>query len=224
MAKPGPENIQKQNGDPQSIARAAIRYLKRTDPKLGRIIDEIGPHCVIISPNPFITLAGSIVQQQISMSAAAAVRKRINALCPRRRLTPRAILALSDHQLRAAGLSQQKTRYIRSLAEHFDSRRLTARMLKNMTDEQVIAATTCIVGVGKWTAEMLLIFCLNRPDVWPIDDLGLRKAVRNYLCYNELPDSKTMTAIGRSWSPYRTYAAWYLWRSLEGPLMPGVTL
>ena len=208
----------------EATARAAVRCLTRADPALGALIKKIGPHRPIITHNPFVALVGSIVQQQVSMSAAAAVQKRLKALCARGRVTPAAILELSDHNLRSAGLSRQKAKYIRALAEHFASGTLSSRKLRGMTDEEVIVATTRVKGVGRWTAEMLLIFCLERPDIWPIDDLGLRKAVRNFLGLGALPEMETMEATGEPWRPFRTYASWYLWRSLEGPFMPGVAL
>jgi DNA-3-methyladenine glycosylase II len=201
-----------------------MRHLSRADRRLATLIQRIGPHRPIITPNPFVALLGSILQQQISMSAAAAVQKRVRALCPRGRVTPAAILDLSALDLRGAGLSRQKAEYVRSLAEHFANGALSTRSLRAMTDEEVIATTTRVKGVGRWTAEMLLIFCLERPDIWPIDDLGLRKAVRNHLELDDLPDAQTMHAAGEPYRPYRTYASWYLWRSLEGPLMPGVAL
>ena len=207
-----------------ATARAAVRHLTRANPRLGALIRRIGPHRPIITSDPFVALVGSILQQQISMSAAAAVQKRVRALCPRGRITPAAILELSEADLRGAGLSRQKTKYLRSLAEYYACGALSARKLRAMTDEEVIAVTTLVKGVGRWTAEMLLIFCLERPDVWPIDDLGLRKAVRDFLGLDDLPDAKTMQAAGEPCRPYRTYASWYLWRSLEGPFMPGVAL
>ena len=207
----------------EATARAAVHHLTRANPRLGALIRTIGPHRLIITPNPFVALVGSILQQQVSMSAAA-VQRRLNTLCPRGRVTPAAIQQLDDGKLRGAGLSRQKAKYIRSLAEHFASGTLSSRKLRSMTDEEVIAATTQVKGIGRWTAEMLLIFCLERPDVWPIDDLGLRKAVRNFLGLGDLPERETMQATGEPWRPYRTYASWYLWRSLEGPFMPGVAL
>lgn len=186
------------------------------------LIARIGPHRPIITRDPFATLVGSIVSQQISMAAAAAIQKRLAALCPRGRVTHRAILGLHARTLRSAGLSRQKILYLRSLAEHFADGRLSPRALRAMPDDEVIAATTRVKGIGRWTAEMLLIFCLERPDVWPIDDLGIRKAVRGLLGCSELPDRDTMSAVADPWRPFRSYASWYLWRSLEGPLMPGV--
>ncbi len=205
-------------------AREAAEFLSQRDPRMARLIERIGPHRPIITPDPFVALVGSILQQQVSMSAAAAIQRRLAGLCPAGRLTPAAVLGLDPAALRAAGLSRQKALYVRGLAEAFDSGMLSAAGLRRMSDEEVIAAVTRLKGVGRWTAEMLLIFCLERPDVWPIDDLGLRKAVRNFLGMKRLPAPRTMRRAGEPWRPYRTYASWYLWRSLEGPLMPGIML
>jgi len=194
------------------------------DPILGKLIRRVGPHRPIITPDPFSALFCSIVQQQISMAAAAAIQKRLRLLCPRGRFTPKAILARSAVELRQAGLSHQKIRYVHDLSEHFAHGKLSAAALRRMPDDEVIDATTQVHGVGRWTAEMLLIFCLERADVWPIDDLGLRKAVRNFARLREMPSARAMTAAGEPWRGYRTYASWYLWRSLEGPFMPGISL
>ena len=203
-------------------ALAAARALSWVDPALGRMIRRIGPYRPIITLDPFNALIASIVSQQISMSAADAVRRKLLAMCPGGRFTPPAILARSEDELRAGGLSRQKAAYVRDVAAHFADGRLSARRLRAMNDEEVVAATTRVKGVGRWTAEMLMMFCLERPDVWPVDDLGLRKAVRNFLCLSEMPDAEIMQLTGEAWRPYRTYASWYLWRSLEGPLMPGI--
>lgn len=188
------------------------------------MIERIGPHRPRVSRDPFRTLVGSIVQQQISMSAAAAIQQRLVDACPDRRVSPEALLSLRMLKLRRVGLSRQKALYLRDLAEHFADGRLSAAGLRRMSDEAVIEATTRVHGIGRWTAEMLLIFCLERPDVWPVDDLGIRKAVRNYLGETNLPDKKRLDAVALPWQPFRSYASWYLWRSLEGPLMPGVAV
>jgi DNA-3-methyladenine glycosylase II len=198
--------------------------LRAARPSLGAIIERVGTHRLVITRDPFVSLVSSITQQQVSMTAAAAVFGRLRALCPRRRLTARAVLALDESALRGAGLSRQKTSYMRNVAAAFASRQLTPSKLRDMDDEEVITAVTRIKGVGRWTAEMLLIFCLERPDVWPIDDLGLRKAVQRFVGTPEPLDRQAMVDLARPWMPYRTYASWYLWRSLEGPLMPGVAL
>jgi len=204
-------------------ALAAVRHLRRVSSRLGALIDRIGPHRPIITSNPFAALIGSIVHQQVSMSAGTAIYRRVVDRCARRRLTPPALLAVSEAELRGAGLSRQKAAYVRNIADAFVSRTLTPAKLRRMSDEDVVAATTQIKGVGRWTAEMLLIFCLERPDVWPVDDFGLKKAVRNFLGHAELPSTTAMNELAEPWRPYRSYATWYLWRSLEGPLLPAVT-
>ena len=203
-------------------ALIAAKYLSKKDTRLKRLIAQIGPHRPTITPDPFAALVGAITQQQVSMNAAAAIHQRVRALCGR--VTPAAILALDDSELRGAGLSRQKTRYVRGIAEAFASGVLSTRKLRRMSDEDVIAATTRLAGVGRWTAEMLLIFCLERPDVWPIDDLGLQRALRRFLKVERLPAVAALRALAEPWCPYRSYATWYLWRSLEGPLMPGIAL
>ena len=205
-------------------ALAAVQHLRTVTPRFGELIDRIGPHRPIITRNPFTALLGSIIQQQVSMSAASAIYNRLKALCPRRRPTPAAILELDDDTLRGIGLSRQKVAYVRNIGEAFATRALTTAGLRRMSDEEVLAATTRIKGVGRWTAEMLLIFCLERPDVWPVDDLGLKKALRDFLGRREMLPPAEMQEAGELWRPYRSYATWYLWRSLEGPMMPGVAI
>ncbi len=189
---------------------------------MARLIRRIGPFTPAITPDPFRALVGAIVHQQLSMSAAARVFARLRAACPRRRITPRAILTLGDDALRTSGLSRAKMRYVRALAEAFATRTLTRAGLRRMPDPQVVEAVTQLPGIGRWTAEMLLIFSLERPDVWPIDDLGLRKAVGRYLHLANEPTRATMVALGDHFRPYRTFATWYLWKSLDGPMTPGI--
>jgi len=216
----------RQTSDARRRSRAlrAARALSLADPVMGKLIRSIGNYRPETSRDPFATLLGSIVSQQISMAAAASVQRKLLDLCHRRRFTPEAVLALATDDLRAAGLSRQKAVYAHDLAEHFADGRLSAAALRRMDDEAVIEATTQVKGIGRWTAEMLLMFCLERPDVWPIDDLGLRKAVMNFARLREMPDRESMRLAGEAWRPYRTHASWYLWRSLEGPFMPGVCL
>lgn len=202
--------------------RRALRYLRAADPGLRRVIDRVGPFRLRFCCDPFVTLAGSIVHQQLSMAAARSIRYKLRALCLPGRVTPQAILALSDRELRGVGLSGPKVRYLRALATAFSTGELTARRLRRLPDEEVIRLTTALPGIGRWTAEMLLIFCLKRPDVWPVDDFGLRTAVRSYLELRELPDRQRMRQVAEPWAPYRTYAAWYLWRSLDNPILPAV--
>ena len=207
----------------QALIRRALRALRRSDVRLATIINHVGPYRLVLTADPFRTLFGSIVQQQISMSAGATIQRRLRDLCPQRRVTAQAVLGIPNEKLRAAGLSRQKATYVTDLAQHFATRRLTAAGLRRMTDDEVIAAATQVKGIGRWTAEMLLIFCLGRLDVWPIDDLGLRKAVQRMCGHSAMPSTKEMQAVGEPLRPYRSIASWYLWRSLEGPLLPSVT-
>ncbi len=204
-------------------ARAALRHLSAADPRLAELIRRIGPYTPQLTPDPFQALVGSIVHQQVSMAAATAIRRRLCALCPRQRVTPRTLLAVSLNDLRSAGVSRPKAKYLHGLADAFATRRLTAAGLKSRSDEDVIAAVTELPGVGRWTAEMLLIFCLERSDVWPSDDLGLRTAVRKFLGLKEVPHPRDIQHVADPWRPYRSVATWYLWRSLDGPIQPTIS-
>lgn len=211
-------------GSRTTRALEAIDHLKSADPRLADLIDTIGPFRPMITRDPFEALLGSIIQQQVSMSAAATIQGRVYALCDTPRPTPVAIAALTPEALRDAGLSRQKARYVRATAEAFVSGELSAPLLRRLDDRQVLERVTRIPGIGRWTAEMLLIFCLERPDIWPVDDLGLRKAVGRFLGLDTTPVARDIESVADAWRPYRTYATWYLWRSLEGPLMPGISL
>lgn len=206
----------------ESNHRAALRHLRR-DPRMAAIIRAYGSYAPRLTPNPFVALVGAIIHQQVSMSAAAAIRRRLTAACRPRRLSPRALLALSREELRAVGLSHQKAGYLRDLATHFATRRLTGAALRRMDDEAVIAAVTAVKGIGRWTAEMLLIFSLERSDVWPIDDLGLQRAVARLENAANPLSKRDLVNVGERFRPYRTYATWYLWRSLEQPEPPAIS-
>ena len=205
-----------------AIAARAVRTLARRDPRMAALIRRVGPFAPRITRDPFCALVGAIVHQQLSMTAAASVFGRLRDLCPRRRISPAAILSLSDAKLRAAGLSRRKIRYVRAIAEAFATRRLSRSGLRRLDDEAVVETVTRLPGVGRWTAEMLLIFSLERPDVWPVDDLGLRKAAAGYLGRAEPPHEAALQDLGERFRPYRTFATWYLWKSLDGPMTPGI--
>jgi DNA-3-methyladenine glycosylase II len=167
----------------------------------------------------FVALSQAIVSQQLAVKAAATIFARFRALFPRNRPTPLVLLDLPLAALRGAGLSGQKSGYLRDLAARFTDGTIPSRRISRMTDEQVIASLTQVKGVGVWTAEMFLIFVLNRPDIWPVDDLGVRKAAQRLFELPELPTAESLSRIAEPWRPYRTVAAWYLWRSLENKPM-----
>jgi DNA-3-methyladenine glycosylase II len=198
------------------LAREAVAALSQQDPRLGAAIERIGAFHPIITTDPFDCLASAILQQQISIQAAAAIQARLVSACGNgRRLRPAGLAALSPDQLRAVGISRQKARYLHALADAFATGRITAAGLRRMSDDEVVAAVTTVPGIGRWTAEMLLIFCLERPDIWPVDDLGLRHAVARFVGQKSVPSRRTMERLG---------ARLYLWRFREGDGMPGVAV
>jgi DNA-3-methyladenine glycosylase II len=191
----------------------AKRELSRTDPALGRLIRKY-PGIVLQSRGePFVTLVRSIVGQQISVKAADAVWGRLQVAVPR--LSPRTVLATPEDRLRAAGLSVRKVEYVRHLAERFQSRHIRPERWHGMSDEAISEELVATRGIGVWTAEMLLIFNLMRPDVFPLDDIGLQKAVALHFCEGERPGRAALREIGERWRPWRSVATWYLWRSLD---------
>jgi DNA-3-methyladenine glycosylase II len=191
----------------------ARRHLTRRDPVLKQLIGAIGPCTLRHDPDGFAELARSIIAQQISTRAAASIHGRLLQALGRRGLRPAALLALSDEDFRAAGLSSSKVRSLRDLAEKVHARQVPLRRLPELTDEEVIAALLPVRGIGRWTAQMFLIFSLGRPDVLPVDDLGLRAAVQKAYGLADLPNRATLTELAEPWRPYRSVATWYFWRS-----------
>ncbi len=185
-----------------------------------RVIERVGPCPLCPRRGYFIDLCKSIFSQQISTRIAAILYGRFKKLFPQSRPTPQRVIEVlkHDHAARACGLSRQKRAYLIDLAEHFASGRIPTRRFRSMTDEQIIESLTQVKGVGRWTVEMFLIFVLNRPDVWPVDDLGLREGVKVALKLPERPSAKELRAIGERWKPHRTLATWYLWKNLRAPV------
>jgi DNA-3-methyladenine glycosylase II len=196
--------------------RHAIVHLKKADPVLAEIIERVGPYRMQFRDPAFSTLVRSIVYQQLSGRVALRILERLLDLLPERQLTPEAILALAVEQMRACGLSGQKTKYIRDLAARTFAGELDFTLLPGMGDDEVIAALTQVNGVGVWTAHMFLIFALQRPDVLPVGDLGIRTAMRKAYRMRALPKPERMEKIARAWRPWCSVASWYLWRSLDG--------
>jgi len=198
----------------------AKRRLSAADPVLGAIIRRHPRIAMASRGDAFHTLARSIVGQQISVKAADAIWARVRAACGE--MSPPAVARRRATTLRACGLSQRKVEYLRDLAAHFADCRVDQASLTGMSDDDVIARLTDIRGIGRWTAEMFLIFNLQRPDVLPLDDLGLVKAIGRHYLPGHAPASlmkgkgrEQVVELARCWVPYRSVATWYLWRSLD---------
>lgn len=192
--------------------RACADLVKR-DRILKRLIPKFGPVHLVNGGDPFVTLARSVVGQQISVRAAQTVWERIELACPK--LAPQQFMKLGQDRLMGCGLSKRKSEYLLDLAQHFASGVLHVDKWMSMEDEAVIAELTQIRGIGRWTAEMFLIFNLSRPDVLPLDDLGLIRAISvNYFSGEPVTRSEARE-VAANWEPWRTVATWYMWRSLD---------
>lgn len=193
------------------VTATAVTYLSRIDPIMANAIARVGPCTLTPNPNVFETLVDAIISQQISVKAADAIMARLRAATPGRLIAPEALIQLDHDALRAAGLSPQKTRYIRDLTELVTTGQLELELLSELDDETVINKLVAVKGVGRWTAEMILVFSLGRPDVLPVDDLGLLEGVREAYGLESRPTRKEMLERGEVWRPYRTFATWYMW-------------
>lgn len=173
-----------------------------------------------LSVRPFEALAESIAYQQLSGKAAATIWGRVRALYPKKKiLDPKLVVATPDRKLRAAGLSRSKVAALKDLAaKTLDGTVPTARALGKMTDEEIIERLTTVRGIGRWTVEMLLLFDLGRPDVWPVNDYGVQKGFAKTFGKRKLPTPKQLLKHGEKWKPYRSVAAWYFWRALDEPV------
>jgi DNA-3-methyladenine glycosylase II len=194
----------------------ARRHLARRDPIL-RDLMRVHGTCGLAAAqhgDPFGALMKAIVSQQLSTKAADTIFRRLIALFDGPP-TPQALAALTDFQLREVGLSGQKLRYMRDLGGRVQDGSLPLHGLDAMTDDEVIASLTQVKGIGRWTAEMFLMFRLHRPDVLPVDDLGIVKAVQKVYRLRKTPTADRLNKIGEPWRPYRSVACWYLWRSLN---------
>jgi DNA-3-methyladenine glycosylase II len=198
------------------MARAR-RVLMRRDPVLASIIRQHGA-CGLKTAREndiFSGLLQAIVSQQLSTKAAATIYGRLRALLPDGTPTPDAIVPLSDEALRGVGLSRQKLSYVRDLSRQMLDGSINIETLATLTDDEIVSELTRIKGIGRWTVEMLLIFRLARPDVFPAGDLGIVKAIQKAYNLRCTPNVKRLHAIADRWRPYRSVAAWYLWASLQ---------
>jgi DNA-3-methyladenine glycosylase II len=195
--------------------RIAIRHLKTSDPVMARIIKEVGPYRMTVREPTFETLARSITFQQLSGKAAATIFDRLRRAVGTR-FTASGFLKLTPEELRACGLSRQKMASLTDLAERTARREINFRRLPDLKDEEIIEVLSRVRGVSVWTAQMFLIFALERPNVMPLSDLGIRNAVRRAYGLPEAPTVVELARLAEKWHPYCSIASWYLWRSLEG--------
>jgi len=197
----------------------AHQLLRASHPRMARLIARSRRYNITpaVTIRPFDALAESIAYQQLSGKAAATIFGRVRALYPKRKwLDPEQLLATPDETLRAAGLSRAKTAALKDLAaKTIDGTVPTGRALIRMSDDEIIARLTAVRGIGRWTVEMLLLFDLGRPDVWPVDDYGVRKGFAKTFGRRQLPTPKQLMKFGEKWRPYRSVAAWYFWRALD---------
>ena len=196
----------------------ALRHLSHTDKRMEKLIDKFGPPNFNCMDNYYESLIRSIVYQQLSGKAASIIYERfldlfVFDIYPE----PKDILAVSIETLRSSGLSYQKVNYIRDLSEKWQDGTMNLTDIDFMTDEEISSELIKVKGIGQWTADMFLMFTLGRPDVFPFGDLGIQKGVMIITNMNRLPTQKEMERKTKKWQPYRTVAAWYLWKLVDGP-------
>jgi DNA-3-methyladenine glycosylase II len=197
---------------PEYWARACAHLMKK-DRVMRRLVPQFAGVCLESRGDAFITLARSVVGQQISVKAAQTVWDRFQALM--RKVTPAAVLKLEVDAMRGSGLSARKVEYLRDLAQHFANKRVHVKDWSEMDDEAIIDELVAIRGIGRWTAEMFLIFHLMRPDVLPVDDVGLINGVSRLYFSEEAVSRSELREVAQAWAPYRSVATWYIWRSLD---------
>lgn len=191
------------------------KHFASVDPILASHFHLISDITLTVSTNPFVDLVESITSQQLSSKAGETIFRRFKKLFPHGRISANAILRLSDQQIRDVGVSWSKVKYIKAIAEAVQSKTVVFNRFPALSDEEVIAALTTIHGVGRWTAEMFLMFALGREDIFSYGDLGLRRGLQKLYGFTHEPTIKQMEKIVKKWTPYRTYASRILWRSLD---------
>lgn len=207
-----------------SYAHAARLYLSKNDPILARIIADVGALAITPRPERFAALARAIIFQQLAGAAARAIHNRFVGLYPEVEFpSPEQVLETPMEMLRGAGLSEKKALYIKDLATHIRDGTLNFHRFPKMTDEEIIEDLTRVKGIGRWTAEMFLMFNLGRPDVMPADDLGVQNAIKLAYRMRLRPNRKRIMKLAERWRPYRTAAAWYFWQSLDIKLPDGAS-
>jgi DNA-3-methyladenine glycosylase II len=198
-----------------ALQRKGILHIKKTDQILGAIIDEIELPKWHFSDNYFIELIESVVSQQLSIKAADTIFGRLKALSQDQELTAEEVLQMDSQKMRDAGLSWSKISYVKNIAEYTLTNRKVFKQFFEMNDEEIIIELTKVKGIGRWTAEMFLIFTLGRPDVFSYGDLGLRHAIQKVYGFSHEPVKDEISYITEKWQPYRSIASRYLWKSLK---------
>ncbi len=201
----------------KAVWRKGVAHLKRRDPVLGRVIRTVGPIDFKIEDGHYESLVGAIVFQQLAGTAAHAILNRFMKLYGGKVPKPENYLATDENKLRSTGLSPQKISYIRDLCQRIINGSLDLQSLTGKPDNQVIDQLDAVKGVGRWTAEMFLLFVLGRTDVLPVDDLGLQKAAKRIYKLRALPSKQRFEKLAKNWHPYSSVATMYLWRSREKP-------
>jgi DNA-3-methyladenine glycosylase II len=200
-----------------AIGRKAVAHLKKVDPVMAEVIEKVGSYkgWPASDGTHFDAVARSIVFQQLSGKAAGTIHGRFQGLYGGRTPLPSELATTSDEQLRATGLSRQKSAYLKDLGVRVASGQLSIETLHELTDEEIILALTQVKGIGRWTAQMFLMFRLGRPDVLPDLDLGIQKGIQRAYRLRKLPTPERVLKIGAKWAPYRTIGSWYMWRLLD---------
>ncbi|MFN0199066.1 MAG: DNA-3-methyladenine glycosylase family protein [Planctomycetaceae bacterium] len=193
--------------------KRAVKHLRKVDPVLKEQIKLVGPFELKLQRNRFDVLVRSIISQQISTAAARSIRQRLMTRIAPHKVTPEVLMTLSADDLRSVGISPQKAGYLQDLVRQVSTGTVRLHRLARMDDEAVIEELIRVKGIGRWTAEMFLIFSLGRLDVLPVQDLGIRSAMMRLYGLAELPDRQTCLEIGEPWRPYASVASWYCWRS-----------
>jgi len=195
------------------------RYLSRRDPKMRQLIRQVGPFGLKPQRGGYRMLVRAILSQQISVAAARTIRGRLQAKLPGGRFVPAAVNSLTDEQLQAVGVSAQKRTYLRDLTERTMDGRLSFRHMSRLDDEAIITELTQVKGIGRWTAQMFLLFSLGRPDVFAPDDLGIRNAMIRIYELDSDVQRTILEEVAECWRPHRSVASWYLWRALDQDIL-----
>jgi DNA-3-methyladenine glycosylase II len=220
-SRPGKDSKVEKRLAPATLNRRAVAHLKKVDPIMAVVIEKVAKYkgefegWVQSSGTHFDAVARSIVFQQLSGKAAGTIHGRFQGLYGGRTPLPAELATTSDEQLRAIGLSRQKSAYLKDLGSRVTSGELPIETLHELTDAEIISALTQVKGIGRWTAQMFMMFRLGRPDVLPDLDLGIQKAIQRAYKLRKLPPPERVLKIGAKWAPYRTVASWYLWRYLD---------